>query len=58
MFYIYFFFDFSQGTRLINSEKNVGISKFAFNRGQVMFLPTLYKPPEGTYGKTIQTWAN
>ena len=45
----------SQGTRLICSLKNVGIPKYAFNKMQVMALPAIYRPPEGTIGKYVQT---
>jgi inositol polyphosphate-4-phosphatase len=41
----------SRGVRLDNVAKNVGIRKYAFNQFQVLNLPRLYKPPEGTNGK-------
>lgn len=44
----------SQGTRLRNAEKNVGVALYAFNPFQVFTLPFLYKPPDGTY-KKLQT---
>ncbi|XP_064405086.1 inositol polyphosphate-4-phosphatase type I A-like [Halichondria panicea] len=44
----------SQGTRLRNTEKNVGVPLYAFNAIQVFTLPPLYRPPEGTY-KKLQT---
>ena len=40
----------SRGVRLDNVEKNVGGRKYAFNQFQVLNLPRLYKPPEGTNG--------
>lgn len=44
----------SQGTRLRNAEKNVGVPLYAFNALQVFTLPPLYRPPDGTY-KKLQT---
>jgi hypothetical protein len=44
----------SQGTRLRNAEKNVGIPMYAFNALQVFTLPQQYRPPDGTY-KKLQT---
>ncbi|XP_065838124.1 inositol polyphosphate-4-phosphatase type I A-like isoform X2 [Oscarella lobularis] len=44
----------SDGTRLLNAEKNVGEKKYAFNGLQVRVLPKSFRPPEGTY-RTLQT---
>ncbi|XP_019863241.1 PREDICTED: type I inositol 3,4-bisphosphate 4-phosphatase-like [Amphimedon queenslandica] len=44
----------SQGTRIRNAEKNVGVPLYAFNALQVVTLPKNYRPPEGTY-KKLQT---
>ncbi|KAH8275755.1 hypothetical protein KR026_004731 [Drosophila bipectinata] len=41
----------SQGTRMDNVLKNIGKRKYAFNRTQASFLPEMYRPPVGNYGK-------
>lgn len=40
-----------EGTRLDNTEKNIGTKCYAFTSVQYSFLPVTYRPPKGTYGK-------
>ncbi|XP_017853022.1 inositol polyphosphate-4-phosphatase type I A isoform X1 [Drosophila busckii] len=41
----------SEGTRMDNVFKNIGIRKYAFNLPQTLMLPAMYRPPVGSYGK-------
>eukprot|EP00043_Microstomoeca_roanoka_P000822 m.29311 g.29311 ORF g.29311 m.29311 type:complete len:1153 (+) comp10519_c0_seq1:89-3547(+) len=43
----------TRGTRIRNVKKNIDDGRYAFNRLQVMTLPKLLRPPEGTYGATL-----
>jgi hypothetical protein len=41
-----------RGTRLENTKKNINKAMYAFSVPQVLALPTLYRPPPSTFGKT------
>ena len=40
-----------EGVRRINTTKNIGVPKYAFNALRVMTLPTFYRPPPHSIGK-------
>ena len=45
----------ARGVRRDNVGKNVGKRAYAFNKIQARTLPTLFRPPKGTYGSSVTT---
>ncbi|KAF2361242.1 Pleckstrin domain [Trinorchestia longiramus] len=43
----------SDGTRIINCQKNINVKKFAFNTMQLAMFPRDYAPPPGSYGASV-----
>jgi hypothetical protein len=39
---------YRSGTRIENCRKNIGRSKFSFNKLRLKLLPQIYQPPEDT----------